>query len=141
MLKIAKLTDYAVVILSFMAEREQKATAGFIAEKVRLSLPTVAKIMKQLAAAGLIGSIRGVGGGYKLERSADDIKLIEVIEAMEGPVALTACVEGVEHECALLQHCPASGRWDMVNNAIRQALGDVTLADMICGRTIEKMRA
>lgn len=141
MLKVAKLTDYAVVILAYMAEQEQKATAGYIAEKVRLSVPTVAKIMKQLATASLISSIRGVGGGYKLDRAAGDISLIEIIEAMEGPVALTACVEGVEQECALLSHCPASGRWDAVNTSIRNALSDITLADMMNKKTIEKIRA
>ena len=92
--------------------------------------PTVAKVLKALAKEGVLASQRGVRGGYRLARPADRISMLEVIRALEGPVSLTACVDGAEGDCDVEQLCPVRGNWDRVNTAIRGALADVTLEDM-----------
>ena len=131
MVRLSKLTDYAVVLLAEMAgAKGALLSASALAEKTGLPEPTVAKILKLLAGAGLVKSVRGVSGGYRLERAAESVKLTEIIAAMEGPIALTACTEGSHENCALEGVCSLNGRWDPVNEAFQAALANVTLADM-----------
>ena len=135
MIKISKMADYAVVVLSVLA-RDAAAlkTACSVSQTTRLPEPTVAKVLKILAREGLIDSIRGANGGYKLARPAHLINVAEVLTAIEGPVSLTACVDGSHETCDFESHCPVKGRWDDVNMAIRVALESITLADMLTGR-------
>lgn len=131
MFKLNRLTDYAVVVMSQMARRPERVwTAPQIAQDTGVPLPTVAKLLNALAHGDLITSHRGAAGGYALDRPADDITVADIIQALEGPIALTACVEGSAHECDVESLCPMRGNWNRVNNAIRGALSAVTLSDM-----------
>jgi FeS assembly SUF system regulator len=135
MFRLSKLTDYAVVVLVRLASDEARSNApGSVQTSPGLSSatgipePTVAKVLKAMAGKGLVTSLRGARGGYRLNRPLDDIPVAQVIEAIDGPIALTACVDGGDCESQCL--CPMRGRWDPVNAAIRAALGAITLADM-----------
>ena len=131
MFRLNRLTDYAVVVMAQMALRD-KATlaAGEIARDTGVPLPTVAKVLNALARDGLIVSHRGAAGGYGLSRPADEIAVADIIQAIEGPIALTACVDGSTNHCDVEDLCPMRGGWDKVNRAIRGALDSVSLADM-----------
>jgi FeS assembly SUF system regulator len=135
MFRLSKLTDYAVVVLVRLARDEARAsipgavqTSPGISNATGIPEPTVAKVLKAMAGKGLVTSLRGARGGYRLARRLDSIPVAEVIEAIDGPIALTACVDGGGCESQCL--CPMRGRWDPVNDAIRAALGAITLADM-----------
>ena len=130
MLRLSKLTDYAVVVLVRLASAPGVQTSPGIAAATGIPEPTVAKVLKSLAAAGLVASQRGARGGYRPVKALDAIAVSEVIAAVDGPIALTACVEGSVTECESRSLCPMKGRWDPVNDAIRRALTDITLADM-----------
>lgn len=131
MLRLNRITDYAVVVLTQMVcEPDKWVTAPQLSEDSNVPAPTVAKVLKALAKEGVLTSQRGVHGGYRLARPADRISMLEVIRALEGPVSLTACVDGAEGDCAVELLCPVRGNWDRVNTAIRGALADVTLEDM-----------
>ena len=139
MLRLSKLTDYAVVVMVRLAEASPKGalgaspdvqTAPGIAAATGVPEPTVAKVLKTLAATGLVTSQRGARGGYRLARPLHEIPVSEVIEAVDGPIALVACVDGSLTECESQSLCPVRGRWDPVNDAIERALSGITLADM-----------
>ena len=131
MIKLSRLTDYAVVVLAEMARTPGSVMpAAGLAEKTGLPEPTVSKVLKLLAGSGLVTSVRGVSGGYRLDRAAAALPVTEIIAAMEGPIALTACTEGSQDRCALEGSCALNGRWTPVNRALQAALGQVTLADM-----------
>lgn len=131
MFRLNRLTDYAVVVMSQMALRPNKTnSAQEIATETGVPLPTVSKLLGTLTRAGLMTSQRGAAGGYVLSRSAEDITMAEIIQALEGPIALTACVEGAESNCEVESLCPMRGNWNRVNSAIQSALSSVTLADM-----------
>lgn len=133
MLRLSKLTDYAVVVLAGLdrAERNRRVVAvPEIALASGLAEPTVAKVLKILGQAGLVQGLRGAHGGYRLGRALHEIPLSEVIVAFDGPIALTACVDGASGGCEAEAMCPVRGRWDPVNRAIRDALAHVTVADL-----------
>jgi FeS assembly SUF system regulator len=131
LIRLSKLTDYAVVMLSHMAVREgQVYTGSRLAERSGVPEPTTAKILKLLARAGILVSQRGSNGGYGLARPAAAITVAEIIVALDGPIALTACVEGSADHCDVERLCSMRGNWNKVNRAIRGALEDITLADM-----------
>ena len=130
MLRLSKLTDYAVVVLVRLADDDEVQTSPAIAASTGIPEPTVAKVLKALASAGLVSSRRGARGGYRLERTLREIPVSTVIAAIDGPVALAACVEGSGLECEAEQQCPVRGRWTRVNTAIHDALASITLADM-----------
>lgn len=131
MLRLSKLTDYAVVVLVRLSTGDEVQTSPGIAAATGIPEPTVAKVLKTLAAGGLVASQRGARGGYRLMRSLAAIPISDVIAAIDGPIALTACVDGAAVSCECQEICPMRGRWDPVNQAIRQALSDITLADMM----------
>lgn len=137
MLRLSKLTDYAVVVLSALS-RDGGAggvrTAFELALASGLAEPTVAKVLKALAQAGLVEGVRGAHGGYRLARALALVPLSEVIVAIDGPIALTACVDGAVGECDAEAICPVRGRWDPVNEAIRGALAGITVADLAAPR-------
>jgi FeS assembly SUF system regulator len=130
MLRMSRLTDYGTVILTRMAhEAGALHTAASLAEQTRLGPPTVAKILKCLARAGLVRSQRGVHGGYRLARAAEQITAAEIIDALEGPVAITEC-SGQAHRCELESVCSVGSAWQRINVAIRRALAGITLAQL-----------
>lgn len=129
MLRLSKMTDYAVVVLVQLAEGHMQ-TSPAIAAETGIPEPTVAKVLKALAANGLVASVRGARGGYRLLRPLDAVPVADVIAAIDGPIALTACVEGSTVECGSSGLCPMRGRWGPVNAAITAALSAITLADM-----------
>lgn len=132
MLRLNKLTDYAVVTLTRMAGAPGETfTAPRLAGETAVPIPTVAKLMKQLSKGGLVTSQRGAAGGYTLSRQPGAITVAEVIEVMEGPISLTACVEGADESCSVVALCPMSGNWNKVNQVIHEALKGLTLADMM----------
>ena len=135
MLKLSRMIDYGVVILSQMAcQRRDMATAPELAEATGLPAPTVSKVLKSLARSELVSSHRGVRGGYTLSCEPEDISVAAIIEALEGPVALTACVEASDAHCRVESLCPIRGGWEKVNAAIRQSLEAVSLADLVFSR-------
>jgi FeS assembly SUF system regulator len=134
MLRLSKLTDYAVVVLVRLAPKRGDLpavqTSPGLAAGTGIPEPTVAKVLKALAASGLVVSQRGAHGGYRLGRPLAAIPIADVIAAVDGPIALTACVDGAVSGCEAQGTCPIAGRWDPVNDAIREALSSITLADM-----------
>jgi FeS assembly SUF system regulator len=131
LIRLSKLADYAVVMLSHMAARQSEVyTAVRLAERSALPEPTTAKILKLLVRGGVLVSQRGSNGGYVLARPAAEITVAEIIVALDGPIALAACVEGSSDHCGVEQLCSMRGNWNRVNRAIRDALEDITLADM-----------
>ena len=130
MLRLSKLTDYAVVVLVRLSQSGSVQTSPGIAAGIGIPEPTVAKVLKALAGSGLVASQRGARGGYRLLRPLAAIPVADVIAAIDGPIALTACVEGSLTVCETSRLCPVAGRWDPVNEAIQSALASITLADM-----------
>ncbi len=128
MFRLSKLTDYAVVVLVRLARDGGVQTSPGISVATGIPEPTVAKVLKAMAGRGLVSSLRGARGGYRLQRDLSAIAVSDVIAAIDGPIALTACVDGGDCESGCL--CPMRGRWDPVNTAIRQALAAISLADM-----------
>jgi len=130
MLRISRLTDYATVILAALAgEPARVQTATALAEQTRIAAPTVSKLLKQLQRAGLVISTRGLHGGYQLARPPGQISAAAILDALEGPVALTDCAAGHGH-CEIEEGCRVSRVWQRMNLAIRRALYDVTLAQL-----------
>ncbi len=136
MLRLSKLTDYAVVVLARLARDGDAAPSGpvqnalSLAGETGIAEPTVAKVLKLLAQAGLVEGVRGPRGGYRLTRPLASMPLSDIIVAIDGPIALTACVDGGTGMCEAEGICPVRGRWDPVNDAIRRALSGITLADL-----------
>lgn len=131
MLRLNRITDYAIVVLAQMArEPDRLVTAPVLAQDSGVPLPTVAKVLKDLAREGVLASERGAHGGYRLARAPGDISVLQIVRALEGPVSLTACVDGTEGNCDVELLCPMRGNWDRVNHAIRAALESVSLAEM-----------
>ena len=131
MFRLNRLTDYAVVVLSQMSLRgEDLRSAQQISDDTAVPLPTVSKLLNLLGRAGLVISQRGAAGGYTLSRGPDQITVAEIVQALEGPIALTACVDGAAESCDVESLCPMRGNWNRVNTAIQEALTKVSLADM-----------
>ncbi len=131
MLRVSKLTDYATVVMTVLADAPARVhSAQELADSARLELPTVSKLLKQLAHAELVQSYRGVNGGYKLSRAPSRITIAEIVTAMEGPIGMTEC-SAHTGLCGHEPHCGVRVNWQRINQAIAQALGSVTLADMI----------
>jgi len=133
MLRVTKLTDYATVVLTVLASApEVVASAAGLAERAGLEAPTVAKVLKPLAQAGLVEAFRGANGGYRLARPAGDISLIEIVEAMEGPLGMTECSLHAGH-CGIEDSCGARANWRRINDVVADALRGVSLAQMLDG--------
>ena len=130
MLRLSRLADYAVVVLVRLSRGAVVQTAPGLAASTGVPEPTVAKVLKVLSGAGLVVSQRGARGGYRLARPLHQIAVAEAITAIDGPIALTACVEGSGCGCEATASCPVHGKWAPVNDAVRAALGAITLADL-----------
>ncbi len=131
MLRVSKLTDYATVVMTCLAVAEaQVLSAQQLAELAHLEVPTVSKLLKQLAHAGLVESRRGVNGGYLLSRDPRRISIADIVTAMEGPIGMTEC-SAQSGLCGHEPHCGVRVNWQRISQAIRTALESVTLADMV----------
>ena len=128
-MRLSSMADYAVVVMSAAARHcgGARVSAGQLAEETGLPAPTVQKLVSRLTAGGLLRSSRGVGGGLKLARPAAAITLADIVEAVEGPIALTSCVEHGRHDCTLESACMIRPHWPVVNEALRGALAGVPL--------------
>lgn len=127
MLRMGKLTDYATVVLASLAQEPLEfCAAAELAEKTRLSLPTVSKLLKELQRAGMVISSRGALGGYRLARSPEMITAAQILDVFEGPVAITEC-STASSQCGIEKLCRVSAAWQRINAAIRRALDEVTL--------------
>jgi FeS assembly SUF system regulator len=130
MLRIGKLTDYATVILATLAaDRSRQLNAGTLAERTHIAAPTVSKLLKQLHRAGLVTSTRGTHGGYQLARDPGQISAAAILDALEGPLALTQCSAGSGH-CDIEHTCSTGRAWQKLNLAIRRSLSEVSLAQL-----------
>jgi len=131
-IRLAKLTDYGLVLMTFMARRRSPVhTARDLAAASKLPLPTVSKLLKQLLQSGLLVSHRGMNGGYSLAKEPAEISLAEIIAAIEGPIALTECSTDVTGLCDLELSCPAKANQRIVSQVVRGALQKVALSDLI----------
>jgi len=131
MLRLNRMTDYAIVVLGALAHRHgQTVASAQLADLTAIAQPTVAKVAKALLAGGLLETQRGIHGGYRLARSPADISLVDIVEAMEGPIAVNDCVDGAQDPCAVSHCCFMSSSWNRVNLAIRAALDDVSLESL-----------
>jgi len=128
-MRLSHLADYAVVLMTAAARRPagERLSATELAQDTGVPLPTTQKLMGQLAARGLLSSVRGAGGGFALAKSATAISLADIVEAVEGPIALTMCSDSSNHECILDAHCRVKPHIGLVGNAVRGALNAVSL--------------
>jgi len=130
MLRISKMTDYATVILARLAMApERQFTAAQLADQTHLAQPTVSKVLKLLLRRGLLTSTRGLHGGYRLARPAAEITAAQILDALEGPVALIECARHVHH-CSIESTCGVGRAWQRVSVALRRVLEDITLVEL-----------
>jgi FeS assembly SUF system regulator len=130
MLRMGKLTDYATVVLASLAQEPARhRAAAELAERTRLSRPTVSKVLKGLQRAGMVISSRGAQGGYRLARSPEQITAAQILDIFEGPIAITEC-SGAASQCGIERQCRVGSAWQRVNAAIRRALEEVTLCQL-----------
>jgi FeS assembly SUF system regulator len=130
MIRMSKLTDYAILLLAHLARAPGTLTAQELAARSRVPLPTVSKLAKELSKAGLVVSHRGRNGGYGLARRAEDISVAEIVEALEGPIALTECAKPGKIDCGIEDTCLAKASWDPVSRAIETALRALPLSSI-----------
>lgn len=131
MIRMTKQADYGIVLMTRLAsEPERLFSAPDLAEECQLPQPTVSKILKALARGELLESHRGVKGGYALARDPEEINVAEIITALEGPIAITECIDDAPGECCQEPICPVRGNWQRINVAIRMALEQIKLAEM-----------
>ena len=132
-MRLTHLADYAVVMMTAAARRAEgeRLSATILADETGVPLPTAQKLVGKLAAAGLLNSVRGAGGGFTLARQGSAISLANIIEAVEGPIAMTQCCGSDESsDCALDSHCKVKPHMDIVSNAVRGALDAVSLEQL-----------
>ncbi len=140
-MRLSNLADYAVVTMCAAARHcgGGRVSAGELAAETGLPAPTVQKVVTKLTAAGLLRSVRGAGGGLQLARPAAAISVADIVEAVEGPIALTACIDG--HECAVDHNCSVKPHWPLINDALRGALAAIPLTQLTLGLAREKETA
>lgn len=131
-MRLTHLADYAVVMMTAAARRDHQArlTAGELSDDTGVPLPTAQKLMQKLASHGLLIGQRGQGGGYLLARPVNEISLADIIEAVEGPIIMTMCADGINHECLLDAHCRVKPHMGIVGHKVRGALGAVSLKEL-----------
>lgn len=131
-MRLSSMADYAVVTMCAAARHcgFSRVSAVELAAETGLPVPTVQKLVTLLSRAGLLRGVRGAGGGIQLARPAAAITLVHIVEAVEGPIALTACVDAGKHDCGLERNCSVRPHWAVVNQALRGALEGVRLSDL-----------
>lgn len=142
MIRLGKLTDYGLVLMSQMARQPQNSlrTARDLAQQCKLPLPTVSKVLKTLLQNGLLSSTRGIKGGYGLVREPRMISIAEIISALEGPFALTECSTDVTGICDLEPCCPIKDNQRIINRVVHESLRDLMLSDLIRPMQLAAMR-
>ncbi|MGB5296974.1 MAG: SUF system Fe-S cluster assembly regulator [Thermoanaerobaculia bacterium] len=131
MLRITKQSDYAIVLMTHIVSSEDRwLNASELATQAGLPQPIVSKILKFLTRGRLLESHRGVKGGYCLARSSSEITVAEIIEALEGPISVTECIEESPGECSQEAFCRVRGNWQRINHVLREALSEITLEEM-----------
>lgn len=131
MLKMTNLADYAVVLMSFIAANPKKIySAAEIASATAVPAPTVSKILGAMARSGLLISHRGLNGGFSMARAARDISVADIISVVDGPIALTNCIEHAPGECGMEVGCGMRRHWQKINDAVRGALENIPLSDL-----------
>jgi FeS assembly SUF system regulator len=135
-MRLSNMADYAVVVMGAAARHcgGLRTSATALATETGIALPTVQKLVSILSKGGLLRSVRGAGGGIQLARPAAAITLADIIEAVEGPIAMTACINAATCHCAIEPDCHVKPHWAIVNNAVRGALSDVSLSSLAAGR-------
>lgn len=135
MIRLTKQADYGIVLMAHVArggERWEQFNAKQLAEETQLAAPMVSKILKSLCKSGLLVSTRGAAGGYRLGREAEDISVADVVRALEGPIALTECVDLAESDCGIELSCPVRSNWRRINDAVTHALSQVKISELGC---------
>ena len=131
MIRLSRQTDYGIVLLSHLASTDEtRLNATALSQATLLPGPMVAKILKQLVHGGLLESHRGVNGGYSLAKAPADVTVAQIIAAIDGPIAITDCVEESTDECSYEATCRVRGNWLRINEAVREALDAITLEEM-----------
>ena len=131
MLRVTKLTDYATLVMTVLAAApDEVLSANELAERAGIEVPTAAKVLKPLAQAGLVEGFRGANGGYRLARDAGEVTLADIVEAMEGPLAMTECSIH-EGQCGIEDSCGVRANWRRINDVVADALRGVSLAQML----------
>ena len=132
MIKVSRMADYAILLVCKMSNDENKVySSQELSIITSLKITTISKILTKLTKANVTDSIRGVSGGYKLIMQAEDISVGNIIDIIDGKVALTICVEeGENHNCNLVSLCPSQSNWQIINNTVREALNSVSIAEM-----------
>jgi FeS assembly SUF system regulator len=131
MIKMTNLADYAVVLMSFMAANPKKTySAADIASATAVPSPTVSKILGAMARSGLLLSHRGLNGGFSMARAPEDISVADIISVVDGPIALTNCIEHAPGECGMEVGCGMRRHWQKINDAVRGALENIPLSDL-----------
>ena len=128
-MRLSSMADYAVVVMSAASRHcgGERVSSAQLAQETGLPLPTVQKLVSLLTAAGLLRSIRGAKGGLQLARPAAAITLADIVEAVEGPIALTTCMDSGSQDCAMEANCNIRPHWPQINAALRGALADIPL--------------
>jgi FeS assembly SUF system regulator len=131
MIRLSRLADYGVVLACHMAAQSDRCHNAFdLAAATGLPAPTVSKLLAALARSGVLVSHRGAKGGYRLARVPAAISAADIVSAVDGPIALTVCIEHGDGACDVESLCPTRRGWRRINDAIRQALEGVTLAEL-----------
>jgi FeS assembly SUF system regulator len=135
-MRLSNMADYAVVVMGAAARHcgGVRTSATALSEETGIALPTVQKLVSILTKGGLLRSVRGAGGGIQLSRPAAAITLADIIEAVEGPIAMTSCVNATSCNGVIEPDCNVKPHWTAVNQAIRGALADVSLSSLAAGR-------
>lgn len=137
MIKLSRLTDYAIVILVDLSNQKDISSAQDIAIRTIIPSPTVSKILKLLSKDSIITSVRGATGGYKLNQPLKELSIVSVISAIEGPISLTTCTSHEGEDCNISMLCPLTKGWQYVNDTINNTLSSLSLQDLISKAFIE----
>ena len=133
MIKLSKMTDYAFVCLGMLARRPGSSmSANELSKETGLALYTVQKLLKLLVSkSDFVKANRGALGGYMLNRNSSEISVVEIIEALDGPITLTSCVDNSESFCESSDICFLGGKWNKINEIIRKSLNDISLKELL----------
>lgn len=135
MLKLSKLTDYAIIVLGCLGQQKGKpVSASYVSGQTNLPEPTVQKVLKLMASAKIITAIRGASGGYIVPLALNCISIADVVEAIEGPLELNPCANDDENDCALSKLFAPKNKWNKVNIALKKTLDSIRVSDLMVAK-------